>query len=140
MSEAKSIIARIAAGADGAPAISAPDRTTLMHGGLRSLIRETAEQLHALGVGRGDRVAIVLPNGPEMATAFVAVASAASTAPLNPAYRADELDFYLSDIGAKAILVAEDENGPAVGVAERQKSIHVRRSVLGTSSASPCGQ
>ena len=71
------------------------------------------------GIGRGDRVAIVLPNGPEMATAFVAVAAAASTAPLNPAYRADELDFYLTDIGAKAILVAEDETGPAVAVAER---------------------
>lgn len=59
-----------------------------------------AVQLNALGLGRGDRVAIVLPNGPEMATAFVAVAAAASTAPLNPAYRADELDFYLTDIGA----------------------------------------
>ena len=84
MSEAKSIIARIAAGADGAPAIAAPDRITLTHGGLRRLIGETAAQLHALGLGRGDRVAIVLPNGPEMATAFVAVAAAAATAPLNP--------------------------------------------------------
>ena len=61
----------------------------------------------------------MLPNGPEMATAFLSVAAAATTAPLNPAYRADELDFYLSDIGAKAILVAEDETGPAVAVAER---------------------
>ncbi|CAN7414137.1 acyl--CoA ligase [Mesorhizobium amorphae] len=119
MSETNSIIARIAAGTDGAPAISAPDRTTLTHGGLRRLIRETAARLNALGLGRGDRVAIVLPNGPEMATAFVAVAAAASTAPLNPAYRADELDFYLSDIGARAILVAKDDSGPAVAVAER---------------------
>ncbi|TGU42979.1 long-chain fatty acid--CoA ligase, partial [bacterium M00.F.Ca.ET.152.01.1.1] len=60
-----------------------------------------------------------LPNGPEMATAFIAVAAAASTAPLNPAYRADELDFYLSDIGVKAILVGEGEAGPSVEVAER---------------------
>ena len=50
-------------------------------------------------------MAIVLLNEPEMATAFVSVAAAATTAPLNPAYRADELDFYPSDIGAKAILV-----------------------------------
>src|SRR5256885_1927426 len=91
---------RLAAGADEAPAISPPDRATLTHGGLRGLIADTAEQLHARGIGRGDRVAIVLPNGPEMATAFVAAAAAASTAPLNPAYRADELDFYLTDIGA----------------------------------------
>ncbi|TPM39932.1 acyl--CoA ligase [Mesorhizobium sp. B2-3-4] len=110
---------RLAAGADNAPAILAPDRPTLTHGGLRELIATTAERLHTLGIGRGDRVAIVLPNGPEMATSFVAVAASASTAPLNPAYRADELDFYLSDIGAKAILVSADESGPAVTVAER---------------------
>ncbi|MEI9417700.1 AMP-binding protein, partial [Mesorhizobium sp. Cs1321R2N1] len=110
---------RLVAGADDAPAILAPDRPTLTHGGLRALIKATATQLHALGIGRGDRVAIVLPNGPEMATAFVAVAATASTAPLNPAYRADELDFYLTDIGAKAILVAENETGPAVTVAGR---------------------
>ncbi|MER8630303.1 acyl--CoA ligase [Mesorhizobium opportunistum] len=110
---------RLVAGAEDAPAILAPDRATLTHGELRSLIKATAERLHALGIGRGDRVAIVLPNGPEMATAFVAVAATASTAPLNPAYRADEFDFYLTDIGAKAILVAENETGPAVAVAER---------------------
>ncbi|TJV41738.1 MAG: AMP-dependent synthetase [Mesorhizobium sp.] len=115
----KDLSRRLVAGTDDAPAILAPDRATLTHGELRSLIKATAERLHALGIGRGDRVAIVLPNGPEMATAFVAVATTASTAPLNPAYRADELDFYLTDIGAKAILVAENEAGPAVAVAER---------------------
>ncbi|MBZ9990636.1 acyl--CoA ligase [Mesorhizobium sp. BH1-1-5] len=110
---------RLAPGADNAPAIVAPERTALSHGGLRRLIRDTAARLNALGIGRGDRVAIVLPNGPEMATAFIAVAAAASTAPLNPAYRADEFDFYLSDIGVKAILVGKDEAGPSVEVAER---------------------
>ncbi|HMN84582.1 MAG TPA: AMP-binding protein, partial [Bauldia sp.] len=118
-----SIIERIAAGADDAPAILAPERPPLTHGGIPA----TAGRLAALGIGRGDRVAIVLPNGPEMATAFVAVAATAATAPLNPAYRADELDFYLTDIGAKAILVGRDEAGPAVPVAGR----------LGTSGPPP---
>ncbi|RLP26059.1 AMP-dependent synthetase [Mesorhizobium sp. YM1C-6-2] len=117
LSEASSIIERLAAGADDAPAVLAPERAALSHGALRRQIRAAAEQLHALGLGRNDRVAIVLPNGPEMATAFLSVAACASTAPLNPAYRAEELDFYLSDIGAKAILVAEGETGPAVEVA-----------------------
>ncbi|MER8716401.1 hypothetical protein [Mesorhizobium sp. M1295] len=62
---------RLAPGAEHAPAIAAPDRTTLSHGGLRRLIRDTVARLNALIIGRGDRVAIVLPNGPEMATAFV---------------------------------------------------------------------
>lgn len=118
LSDAASIIGSLAAGADGAPAVLSPERAPLSHGALRRQMREAAEQLHALGLGRGDRVAIVLPNGPEMATAFLSVAAAAATAPLNPAYRAEELDFYLSDIGAKAILVAADETGPAVAVAE----------------------
>jgi acyl-CoA synthetase (AMP-forming)/AMP-acid ligase II len=110
---------RLVAGADDAPAILAPDRPALSHGALRGLIASTAAALHARGIGRGDRVAILLPNGPEMAAAFVAVSATASTAPLNPAYRADEIDFYLSDIGAKAVLVDEAETGPIVSVAER---------------------
>ena len=47
----------------------------------------------------------MLENGPEMATAFLSIAAGATTAPLNPAYREDELNFYLSDIKAKAILI-----------------------------------
>ena len=112
-----SIIERIAAGIPGAHAIGAVDRTWLSHEGLNDLIAATGAALNAHGIGRGDRVGIVLPNGPEMATAFLAIACFATTAPLNPAYRAEELEFYLGDIGAKAILVAEGDVGPAVEVA-----------------------
>jgi acyl-CoA synthetase (AMP-forming)/AMP-acid ligase II len=114
------IIERIARGGDDVPAILAPERPALTHGGLRRLMADTVARLNGLGIGRGDRVAIVLANGPEMATAFVSVAAAATTAPLNPGYREDEFDFYLSDIGAKALIVAADEAGPAVAVAERR--------------------
>ena len=113
------IVERIATGRDGAPAIGAPDRADLSHGGLRALMKATGERLNGLGLGRGDRIAIVLPNGPEMATAFVSVAASATTAPLNPAYRAEELEFYLGDIGARALLVGADEAGPSVTVAEK---------------------
>ena len=93
MSERRTIVERLVAGAVDAPAILASGRPTLGHGELRALVRDTAARLNRLGIGRGDRVAIVLPNGPEMATAFLAVAAAATTAPLNPAYREDEFDF-----------------------------------------------
>src|SRR5688572_14090972 len=114
VTDAGTVIERLAAGSDHAPAVGAPDRLDLSHGALRELMRETAEDLGRLGYGRGRRIAIVLPNGPEMATAFVAVAAAATTAPLNPAYKEDELDFYLSDIGADALLVAAGDDGAAV--------------------------
>ena len=52
----------------------------------------------ALELAGSDRVAIVLPNGPEMATAFLSVASAATSAPLNPAYRQEDFEFYMEDI------------------------------------------
>ena len=119
-----------------APAILAPERPTLGFGALRELADATVARLNALGIGRGDRVAIVLPNGPEMATAFVTVACGATTAPLNPAYRAEELDFYLSDLRAKALVVAESETGPAVEAA-RQHGARVLRLV--TSPERPAG-
>ncbi len=61
----------LANGADDAPAISAPGKAPLGFGALRSLIAETIARVNALGIGRNDRVAIVLPNGPEMATCFI---------------------------------------------------------------------
>jgi acyl-CoA synthetase (AMP-forming)/AMP-acid ligase II len=63
-------------------------------------------------------VAIVLPNGPEMAAAFVSVAQVATTCPLNPAYKQDEFAFYLEDLKAKAIILMEGEDGPAFAAAE----------------------
>ena len=54
-------------------------------------------------------MAVVLPNGPEMAAAFLAVSCAAVCAPLNPAYRAQEFEFYLKDLRAKAVIVPHGE-------------------------------
>jgi acyl-coenzyme A synthetase/AMP-(fatty) acid ligase len=79
---------------------------------------ETVACLNSIGIGRGDRVAIVLPNGPEMAVAFHAVAAGASSAALNPAYREDEFDFYISDLGAKALMVMEGIDALVTAVSE----------------------
>jgi acyl-coenzyme A synthetase/AMP-(fatty) acid ligase len=53
---------------------------------------------------------MVLPNGPEMATALVSVVSCATAAPLNPAYGAADFDFYLSDLNAKVLMIQSDQN------------------------------
>src|SRR5690606_24297041 len=70
------------------------------------------------GVSKSDRVAIVMPDGPETAAAFLAIASGAVAAPLNPAYKSEEFDFYIGDIGAKALVVAEGDQTPARAVAD----------------------
>jgi acyl-CoA synthetase (AMP-forming)/AMP-acid ligase II len=105
--------------ADDQVAIAAPGRPALTFGQLRQLMRETTAQLNGLGIGRGDRVAIVLPNGPEMAAAFLAIAAGAAMAPLNPAYRAEELDFYIGDLRLRALVTTPGLDGPARAVARR---------------------
>ena len=100
-------------GAADSVAFSAPGRPDLTYDGLRSHVEGTVAALNRRGIGRGDRVAIVLPNGPEMASAFVAIAAGATTAPLNPAYRQPEFEFYLQDLGAKAVVLAEGDDSPA---------------------------
>jgi acyl-CoA synthetase (AMP-forming)/AMP-acid ligase II len=111
---------------DDAPALGAPGQDWMSFGALRAQARAVVEGLRAAGLGAGDRVAIVLPNGPEMAAAFVCIASGATAAPLNPAYREEEFDFYLSDLRAKLLVVADGYDGPALAVAER-RGIEVRR-------------
>ena len=97
----------------GDTAFSAPERPDLTYDGLRRHVEATVAALNERGIGLGDRVAIVLPNGPEMASAFVAIAAGATTAPLNPAYRQPEFEFYLQDLGAKAVVLAEGDDSPA---------------------------
>ena len=102
-----------------APALGAPDRADLTFDGLRDQIARTGEQLNGFGLGRGDGVAIVLPNGAEMAAAFLGVANAATAAPLNPGYRADEFEFYLADLDARAVVVQDGVDSPVREVAQR---------------------
>ncbi|HTE47462.1 MAG TPA: acyl--CoA ligase, partial [Gemmatimonadaceae bacterium] len=106
-------------GADSAPALNSPGGVALSYGALRSLVTDTIAALGTRGIGPGDRVAIVLDNGPEMAAAFLAIGSAATAAPLNPGYRADEFEFYLTDLRAKVLVVARDKETPAVDVARK---------------------
>jgi acyl-CoA synthetase (AMP-forming)/AMP-acid ligase II len=110
----------MAVGQDDATAIAASGATPLTYKGFRALVSRTIATLNQLGIGRSDRVAIVLPNGPEMATAFVAIACGATAAPLNPAYRTDEFDFYMTDINAKALVVEAGSTSPAVAAAEKR--------------------
>ena len=109
----------LAAGADADTALAAPGRPPLPYAALRELVATTIATLNTAGAGRDDRVAIVLDNGPEMAACFIACAAGAASAPLNPGYRADELEFYLSDLNAKLLIVARGSASPAVAVAEK---------------------
>jgi len=95
-----------------AAAIMGPDRSPLTYARLLSQIENVKGSLNACGIGRNDRVVIVLDNGPEMAVAFMAIASCSTAVPLNPAYRAEEFKFYVSRLNATALVVnAADQTG-----------------------------
>ena len=101
-------------------AITAPERRPLSRRALAVQMDATIASLRALGIGRQDRVAMVLPNGPEMAALFLGIAAGAAAAPLNAAYREEEFDFYLSDIEAKLLLIEAGMESPARAVAARR--------------------
>src|SRR5271156_5307084 len=103
MSADRTLRALIASGRDDAVAIAAHGAPPLSYAGLRALIDRSVGSL----------------NGPEMATAFLCVASAAPSAPLNPAYKQDEFEFYLEDLKAKALIVESGSESPALRAAEK---------------------
>jgi acyl-CoA synthetase (AMP-forming)/AMP-acid ligase II len=109
----------LSGGLDSAPALVASRVIPLSYSGLRRQVEQTVRRLNEWGVGRNDRVALVLPDGPELAAAFVGTAAGTTAAPLNPAYRAEEFQFYLTDLKAKALIVAQGSSTSARDVASR---------------------
>ncbi|MBL0156376.1 MAG: AMP-binding protein [Bryobacterales bacterium] len=102
-----------------APALLAPGREPLSYAALGRQSLRLAGRLRDAGIGAEQRVAVVLPNGPEMAAAFAAVASCAACAPLNPSYTRADFEFYLSDLAASAIVV--DDATPAAALEAAQQ-------------------
>jgi acyl-CoA synthetase (AMP-forming)/AMP-acid ligase II/acyl carrier protein len=98
-------IAGIARRSPDAVALLAVGRRPASYRDLLNQIDGTARLLARKGIRRGDRVAVVMPNGAEMASLFLAVASVSACAPLNPAYTVSEFEFYLSDLKPKLVIV-----------------------------------
>ena len=79
---------------------------TLNYCRLNRLVDQFAAVLHRLGVGKGDRVAIILPNLPQYPIAHYAIMRlGAIIVPTNPLYVERELKYQLNDSGAKAVIV-----------------------------------
>src|SRR5215813_5989080 len=87
-----------------ATALLSPGRPPISYERLWRQVCEAVGSLRSAGVQSSDRVAVVLPNGPEMAVTFLGVASACACAPLNPAYRTPEFEFYFDDLRPKAVI------------------------------------
>ncbi|NJN75315.1 MAG: AMP-binding protein [Synechococcaceae cyanobacterium RL_1_2] len=95
---------------------------SLSYGDLFNQINYIIRQLQGLGLTKEDKIAIALPNGVNMAVAFLGVASTGICCPLNPHYRGPEFEFYLSDLNAKALITQDGIAPVAIAIAENYRS------------------
>jgi acyl-CoA synthetase (AMP-forming)/AMP-acid ligase II/acyl carrier protein len=99
------------------PAILAPGSESLTYGALWARTNEIVRELRDLGIGRSDRVAVVLPGGADAAVATIAVAAGAVCVPLHPGFAADEWRRYFGDLRVAALLTRADVDSASRGVA-----------------------
>ena len=102
-------------------ALTSEISTELSYKDLKLFIDKISKQLAGNGLSNKDRAAIVLPNGPYMASSFLAISSYMSAAPLNPSYKSEEYEFYLKDLNPKIVLVEKNSENPIVDVAKKLK-------------------
>jgi oxalate---CoA ligase len=86
-------------------AIRCPEGPTLTYAEVTTQVEKLATELRGMGLGKGDRIAMALPNGLEVIASFLAASTVGTAAPLNPAYTRDEFSFYLEDTSARALIV-----------------------------------
>src|SRR6516162_398747 len=94
--------------APGRDAILAPGRAPLTYRALLARSKETIRGLRSLGVGRRDRVAVALPDGPDSAVTMTSVAAGAVCVPINPRFTADEWRRYLGELRAAALVTCPE--------------------------------
>jgi len=106
---------------DNNTALTSESNSKLSYENLKSFTDNIARQLAGNEISNKDRAAIVLPNGPFMASSFLAISSYMSAAPLNPAYKADEYEFYLKDLSPKIVIVEPNSKNNVIEVAKKLK-------------------
>jgi acyl-CoA synthetase (AMP-forming)/AMP-acid ligase II len=132
------------------PAIILPEAgVQVTYDSLRAQVFALADALAAGGIRRGDRVAMVLPNGLPAIVSFLAASISATAAPLNPAYPYEEFCFYLEDTNARALLcppkgaeearrAAADRNIPVYSVdVDTSGNVHLVDAPTGTAATAP---
>lgn len=113
-------------GAGSSTAVIVPSKTsplTVTYNGLLAEIAAFQVKLAALGVKTGAPVSVSLVNSYEFIVSFLATAwQRGVAAPLNPAYKQDEFEFYIEDVKSALVLVprgAVAADSPAVRAARK---------------------
>jgi oxalate---CoA ligase len=121
MTEGDEVLSELlGAGEPARPALIVPDSgQVLTYAQAADGVEVLARRLSGLGVRRGDRVALALPNGPDIVLLLLAItALGAAAAPLNPAYTQAEFEFFLTDIAPRLMLVPASGSAAAGAAAD----------------------
>jgi len=102
-------------------ALTSETNSKLLYGELKLFVNKISRQLAGNGITNKDRAAIILPNGSYMASSFLAISSYMSAAPLNPAYKTNEYEFYLKDLSPKIVIVEPNSKNNVIEVAKKLK-------------------
>jgi acyl-CoA synthetase (AMP-forming)/AMP-acid ligase II len=103
-------------------ALIVPDSNVrLTYADLREQVSAAADLFASAGIRPGERIAMALPNGVPTLVCFLAATIAGTAAPLNPAYRREEFDFFLEDTSARLLIVPPD------GAAEARTAAAARK-------------
>ena len=115
----ESLTELLAGGRPQQPALIVPDSAeVLTYAQVASRVEALAQRLADLTVRRGDRVALALPNGPDVVLLLLAItALGAAAAPLNPAYTEAEFGFFLDDIAPRLLLIPASGSAAASAAA-----------------------
>jgi acyl-CoA synthetase (AMP-forming)/AMP-acid ligase II len=115
----ESLTELLAGGRPQQPALIVPDSAeVLTYAQVASRVEALAQRLADLTVRRGDRVALALPNGPDIVLLLLAItALGAAAAPLNPAYTEAEFGFFLDDIAPRLLLIPASGSAAASAAA-----------------------
>jgi len=97
-------------------AVACPDKTAVVcddtrmtYGELESAAKRVANLLRDKGIGRGDRVAMMIPNTPHFPIIYYGILYAGATVvPFNVLFRRREILYRLNDVGARAFLAWQD--------------------------------
>lgn len=124
---------------------AAPDRLYLDFSGdeytyarMGSEVERFARGLHALAIGRGDRVASLLENGPQAIIAWYATNRlGAIYVPINTAYKGDYLRHQIDDSGARIVICEQEYLDDVLAVAKEQEAVE---RVIHTGIAQDCGR
>jgi acyl-CoA synthetase (AMP-forming)/AMP-acid ligase II len=102
-----------------APAIVAPGRADMCYDALARQLAAAAITLAGAGFGRGSRIALALPDGPEHAVAALAVCGCATAALVSLDLDEETLQALMVAMRLDALIAADRVDSPAVRAAQR---------------------